>query len=83
MFIIGTLDTRSQEQKIRDIMTDYNGDTSTYLKSVCSKTHLVPTGYKHNARQFKTREAAQKMLDKLQTFNGKTAKECGYIVIEY
>ena len=67
-------DNRTTAQQTFDAQVDYYGDTSLYLESVSQKVYEVPTEYRHRARKFKTREQAQKMIDKLITFQRKPLK---------
>ena len=75
-------DNRTQEQKLFDLYHDYHVTDGLYCGKICRGIYLVPEEYKSNARTWKTKEAAEKVLEKLQLFDGTPAKDAGYFVTE-
>lgn len=72
----------TQEQRLWNLYHDYHEADELYVESVCRGKYACTTEYKQCARQWKTKESAQKMLDKLVDFQGVSIKEKGYTVKE-
>ena len=83
MFIILRDYNLSASQRLQNQMQDYFDSGVLCVESIYKKTIAVTTEYRRQARQWKTREAAEMVLNKLVDFQNIPIKDKGYKVVEY
>ena len=86
MYIIVKELVTDQTEKINaalyDAYHDYHTTTTLYIESINRKGYASVTEYQHNAKQFKTIEAAKKAMNAKTYKAGETVNSAGYIIRE-